>query len=211
MWATMGGDGSVMMGFSYDGSQAVELVLDEELGALRPPAVITTESVGRSKISFHASGQFKLVAEIGKSLDAVDRATVNGPRLVDIVEPRRMVELLLPSKLPLFTDQPADCDIVLDGTSSPDRPLRCSISCVGADRFEQLLVAGTKWGGTSIWEAVQALKNNTHVWVWTLRVSQKDVVYPDSIHLFLEGPVKWGRPAISQRLLPRTRGSRSLG
>lgn len=196
MWADMTTDGSVMMGFSFDGSQAVELVLDKELGALRPPALITTECVGRPKLTFHPSGQFKLTAQMGKGSDAVDRATVLGPRLADIVEPRRMLEVLLPNRLPASADQPSDRDIVLDATTSPDQPLRCTISCVACDKFDQVLAGGTRWVGTSLWEAVHALRNNCHAWVWTLRASQNDVLYPDRLHMFLEGAVKWGGSAI---------------
>jgi hypothetical protein len=193
MWANVGPDGSVMLGFTFSGTEEVELVLDEELGDIRPPNVITKENVGQPKISFHASGQYKLTAKMGKTADSVDRATVEGPKLADISEPRRMVELLLPKALPESSEKSGELDIVLDATSSPDMPLRCTISCMTKGHLEEILKKGGKFVDTSAWEFVHALENEKHVWVWALRASTNDEKYPDRIGIFLIGPVKWGK------------------
>jgi hypothetical protein len=42
------------------------------------------------KFSFHPSGHFKMTALLGDAEDAIDRATVVGPRLEEIVGPERM-------------------------------------------------------------------------------------------------------------------------
>jgi len=194
MWANVGPDGSVMLGFSFHGKEEVELVLDKELGELRPPAVVTKETIGRPKMSFHSSGHYKLTAEMGKNLDAVDRATIEGPRLTDIIDPRRMVELLLPKMLPEATENPTELDIVLDATSSPDMPLRCTISCMSKGRLASIVEKNEKFVDTSVWEFVHALENDTHEWVWTLRGSRNDEVYFDRFGIFLLGDVKWGQP-----------------
>ena len=47
------------------------------------------------KLSFHPSGHFKMTALLGDAEDAIDRVTVVGPRLEEIVGPERMVEILL--------------------------------------------------------------------------------------------------------------------
>lgn len=195
MWANVGPDGSVMLGFPFEGKEAVELVLDETLGELRPPAVVTNERVGHPKISFHSSGHFKLTAEMGKTLDAVDRATIEGPKLTDISGPRRMVELLIPKMLPEATVKPNGLDIVLDATSSPEMPLRCTISCMGKGYLASSLEKSEKFVDTSLWEFTHALENDTHEWVWTLRGSRNDEIYPDRIGIFLFGSVKWAQPA----------------
>ncbi len=99
MWADVSADGTVVMGLRFPGYVEVELVLDKELGELKSPQVITTQVFGQPKLSFHATGHYKLTAQMGKAHDSMDRATVIGPKLSNIDEPRRMAEILLPSKL----------------------------------------------------------------------------------------------------------------
>src|SRR6516165_5733234 len=54
MWANLGPDESVMLGFPWPGKQMVELVLDD-VGELRPPRIVAKEEIGETKISFHPS------------------------------------------------------------------------------------------------------------------------------------------------------------
>lgn len=194
MWAKVGTDGSVMLGFPFEGKEEVEVVLDEALGEMRPPALVTKKIIGRPKISFHSSGHFKLTAEMGKTPNAVDRATIEGPALTDISDPRRMVELFIPKVLPRATKEPTELDIVLDATTCPDMPLRCTISCMGKGHLGSILKKNEKFVDTSLWEFVRALENDTHEWVWILRGSKNDELYPDRIGIFLFGSVKWGQP-----------------
>lgn len=196
MWANVGPDGSVMIGFPSKGKQQVVSAIDEKLGELRPPTVIKEEVIGRFKINFHPSGQVKVTAKMGRTADAIDRATVEGPRLADISDPRRMVELLLPKELPLSTGRATELDIILDATSAPDMPLRCTISCMSPAKLEEHIGRGSKFVDTSIWEAVHALASEKHAWVWTLRTSQNDYIYPDRFFILLIGTVKWGKPSL---------------
>lgn len=200
MWAKIAGDGSVMLGFPFDGKEDIELILDEELGELRPNAIITREAICRPKINFHASGQYKLTVQIGKDSKAIDRATVQGPKLEDISEPRRMAEMLLPRMLPKADEQPTDLDIVLDATGCPDMPLRCTISCMSKEVFPKILERGGRIVDTSVWECVHALENATHAWVWTLRASRNDEVYVNRVLVFLIGPIKWGNEPSNKEL-----------
>jgi hypothetical protein len=193
MWANITRDGTVIIGFPSQGKEHVELVIDGELGELRPPEVVTEVFVGRPKISFHPSGQYKLETRVGKTTDSMDRVTVECPPLADISDPRRMVELLLPKLLPLSIEQATDRDIVLDATSAPDMPLRCTISCMSLTKLEEYIGRGSKFVDTSVWEYVHALSSETHVWVWTLRVSKNDNDYPNRFFMHLIGKVKWGQ------------------
>lgn len=191
MWANVGPDGSVMMGFPSGGKEQIELVLDEELGELRPPTLLTAEEVHYPKVTFHPSGQFKLSVKMGKTSDAIDRATVSGPRLEDISDPRHMLEILIPRNLPAVTEQPTGRDIVIDASTAPAMPLRCTVSSMSHAKFQEL--ANQRFVDTSVWEAVHELKSDNNVWVWTLRASRNDEVYSDRLRLFLYGPVKWGQ------------------
>jgi len=193
MWANVGPDGSIMIGFPFKGKQQVVSVIDEKLGELRPPTLITEDIIGRFKISFHPSGQFKLLAKMGRTADEIDRLTVEGPRLADINAPRRMVEFCLPKKLPLIIGQPTDRDIVLDATSAPDRPLRCTVSCMSIMNLDEHIAKGSKFVDTSVWECVHALSIGNQTWVWTLRASRNDNNYPDRFFIMLIGNVKWGQ------------------
>ena len=194
MWANMGPDGSVLIGFPITGKHQVVSVIDEKLGELRPPSVITEDVVERLKISFHPSGQFKLMTKMGRTANAIDRVTVEGPRLVDISDPRRMIELLLPREFLLLpAGKATERDIVIDATSAPNKPLRCTISCMSLIKLGEFVNSGSKFVDTSIWESFHALETETHAWVWTLRASHNDNIYADRFYIFLNGPVKWGQ------------------
>ena len=74
MWADVSADGSVLMGLTQEGDGGVELVLDPDLGELRPQDIVAPTSVGALKLSFHATGQYKLSARMGKDRCSLDRA-----------------------------------------------------------------------------------------------------------------------------------------
>ncbi len=193
MWADVSADGTVVMGLRFNGNSEIELVLDKELGELRPPQVITTQVVGPLKLSFHATGHYKLTARMGKENDSMDRATVVGPKLSDIDEPRRMAEILLPLDLPVATKQFTENDIALDITTAPPGPLRCVISCMSKTHFERIMVAHTRFVDTSIWECNHALETGEQVWSWVMRRSATDTEYPNRFLVFLAGDIKWGQ------------------
>jgi hypothetical protein len=193
MWADVSADGTIVMGFRFPGHSEVELVLDKELGEMRPPHVITTQVFGPPKLTFHATGHYKLTAPMGKALDSMDRATVVGPKLSNINKPRRMAEILLPADLPAATKQITQNDISLDITNAPPGPLRCVISCMSKKHFEHVVAEGCRFADTSIWEFVHALETEEQVWTWVMRRSINDTEYPNKFVIFLEGDVKWGQ------------------
>ncbi len=193
MWAKVQVDRTVLMGFRFPGNSEVELVLDKELGELKPPQFITTQVVDKPKLSFHATGNYKLTAKMGKTRDSIDRATVVGPKLSDINEPRRMAEILLPSDLHTSTNQITENDIFLDISTAPPGPLRCVISCMSKKHFEHIVTEGYRFVDTSIWECVHALETGEQVWSWVMRRSVNDTEYPNRFIIFLAGDVKWGQ------------------
>lgn len=193
MWVNIGPDDSVMMGFQFEGQQQVELVIDGALGELRPPYIHAPKLVSKPKISFHSSGQYKLDVLMGQHKCAVDRSTVVGPKLRDIIEPRRMAEILLPDALYPARSPPTERDIVLEATTAPALPLICTISCMAEDNFPDIVADGVRVVDTSNWEATNALTSGTHVWAWTLRTSPGHTVYPHRFIIGLLGDVKWGQ------------------
>jgi len=200
MWADLTADGSVVMGFTFSGHSEVEFVLDKELGEMRPPELITTQVVGQPKLTFHASGHYKLTTPMGTTNDSIDRATVLGPKLSEIIEPRRMVEILLPPTLPPATKGITENDIALDMSTAPPGPLRCVISCMSRERFERIITDGLKIVDTSIWEYIHALETGEQVWSWVLRRSANDKKYPNRFFVYLAGDIKWGQQQ-SQKLV----------
>jgi len=194
MWANVGPDGSVLVGFPVKGKQQVVSVVDEKLGELRPPYIATEDVIGLFKISFHPSGQFKLMAKMGRKTNKIDRVTIDGPKLLDIYDPRRMIEVLLPKEfLFLPADKVTEGDIVLDTTSAPNIPLRCTVSCMSPIKLEEFVRIGRWFVDTSIWEFSNALQTEKHAWIWTLRASKNDKVYADRFYIMLIGTVKWGQ------------------
>ena len=192
MWAIVGPDGSVMMGFPWESKQVLELVMDKELGHIGKDDLVTEEYTGNSKISFHRSGQFKLSCRMGKDEDAIDRVTVNGPSFDEIESPYRMSELLLPRELPESNYVPTERDIIIDITGSEGPPTRCTISCMSNEEFIKLSKQKGKFVDTSIWEASNGLETDSHTWFWTLRKSKEDKRFSDKVYVTLLGSPKWG-------------------
>jgi len=193
MWVDVSADGTIVMEFRFSGYSEVELVLDKELGKMRPPQVVTTQVFGPLKLTFHATGHYKLTAQMGKAPDSIDRATVVGPRLSDICKPRRMVEILLPANLPDATKHFTKNDISLDITTAPPGPLRCVISCMSRKHFKNVILEENRFVDTSVWECVHALETEKQVWSWVLRRSINDTEFPSRFVIFLAGDVKWGK------------------
>jgi hypothetical protein len=195
MWADVSADGSVIIGLTQDGDGGIELVLDPELGELRPQDIVAPTSVGALKLSFHATGQYKLTARMGKDQCSLDRATVTGPRLIDILEPRRMAEFLLPAQLPRATKGVSENDIALDVSEAPPPPHRCVVSCMPLERFERHIAGGAPFVDTSEWESTHALVTGSQAWVWTFRKSRNDRETPPRFIAFVHGFPKWGQPS----------------
>jgi hypothetical protein len=191
MWATVMPDASVIMGFRFEGSQQIELVAERDR-QLRPPLLQAPRIVCYPKISFHPSGQYKLDATMGLTEESMDWSTVVGPRLQDIQQPRRMLEVLLPDALPNSRKKESDVAITLDASNAPRQPLICTISCMAKSEFHRIMDSDAKFVSTSTWEFVNALESESHVWVWTLRASSEHLVDPKRFILHLPGEVKWG-------------------
>jgi len=193
MWADISTDGSILMGLTHEGQGGIELVLDPDLGELRPQDIAAPETVEELKISFHANGDYKLSSRMGRNSESIDRATVTGPRPADISEPRIMAELLLPTHLPRATRQLSKRDIVLDISMAPPPPHRCAISCMPTERLERFLATDSCMWDTSEWECIDALITGSLAWVWTFRKSRNDRELPERFIVFLPGFPKWGR------------------
>ena len=65
MWADVTSDQSVMVGLLGDAFEEVEFVVDQERGELRKPVLVTEPRLSRPKLTFHASGQYKLSGLMG--------------------------------------------------------------------------------------------------------------------------------------------------
>jgi hypothetical protein len=193
MWATVGTDDSVMMGFPWSSTESVELVMDKELGSLRKEEIFSTEFAGSSKINFHRSGSYKLSCEMGKNESSTDRVTVEGTPLANISTPLRMAEILIPSKIPNSKYQPTKKDIILDITEINSAPTRCTIGCMNNAEFKKLLNNEGPMVDTSAWEAWNVLATESHTWVWVLRKSKNDLHYPSKFFVTLLGNPKWGQ------------------
>lgn len=192
MWANVTPDSSIIMGLRFEGQQQIELIAESNR-QLRPPQIEAPRVVCHPKISFHPSGHYKLDAQVGLTPTSVDRSTVIGPRLEDIDDPRRMLEVLLPEVLPFASKVITDRDIVLDATTSPRQPLACTISCMSKQQLYRIIDSQAKFVDTSTWEFFHALENETHAWVWTLRTSSEHIHYPNRFVIGLLGEVKWGK------------------
>lgn len=195
MWTKFESNGDVYMGFTAKGSGGLEQVYDPTFGHVRGSDIYAPQSNETLKISFHASGHYKLTGLMGLAEDSQDRVTVIGPRLKDISKPRMMAEILLPSDLPGTTSVPSMHDICLDVSPGPPPPHRCAIFCMPKDRYEKVLQGTTKLVDTSEWECTDAFTDGTQVWAWSIRRSKNDKMSPSRYLIYFPGITKWGQIA----------------
>jgi hypothetical protein len=193
MWANVGADSSVMIGFQGSGSEKLRFILDQNIGHVEASNVQIRKSLGRPKISFHESGNYKLSTFVGLNSQCIDRCTIVGTPLSEIRKPRRMMEILIPKSLKATESQILDRDIVLDTSKCMHRPLRCTISCMSHEHFCKIMESKVFFVDTSDYELTQALDNGINIWAWTLRVSREDKIAPDHFHYFLPGEIRWGK------------------
>lgn len=193
MWANVGPDSSIMIGFQGSGSEKMNFILDKNMGHVEASDIQICESLGRPKISFHESGNYKLSTSVGLNPQCMDRCTIVGTPLSEIREPRRMMEILITKSLKVTENQISGRDIVLDASQFPQRPLRCTISCISHEYFYKIMESKAFFVDTSDYEFTQALDNGKNIWAWTLRVSREDKMAPDHFHYFLFGKIRWGK------------------
>ncbi len=199
MYAFTGSDNSVMLSFAKSGNESIELILDQNFGELRKGDFIERQSVENPKISFHASGRYKLTTNIGLTENTIDRCTVLGPRLESITEPHRMMEVLVPNKLEQAKNAISGRDIVLDASMVNGQPLRCTIFCMPKSTFSRVAhtESDIRMVDTSQYEFVHGLETNGYVWVFVLRVSVNDKEPHKRLHFCIPGEIVWGNRAVS--------------
>lgn len=182
-----------MIGFQGSGSEKMNFILDKNMGHIEASKIEIRDSLGRPKISFHESGYYKLATYVGLNSQCIDRCTILGTALSEIRGPRRMMEILIPKNLKATESQLSHRDIVLDASQFPQRPLRCTISCMSHDHFNKIMESKDFFVDTSDCELTQALDNGKNIWAWTVRVSRDDKMAPDHFHYFLPGEMRWGK------------------
>lgn len=188
MWVDCNEDESVYLGFPWTGTEELTYVGGKDSKAI--DGLIMERREGKSKISFHASGHYKLESRVGSAPESVDRITVTGPPLSAIRSPRLMAELLLPRTIPQIEKKPGGNDLIVDLSPLPDRPLRCSIFCVPRGQPERL---NSQFVDTSSHELVLPLENELHYWVWVFRLSYDDTEHAPKLFIALPGAPKFGQ------------------
>lgn len=193
MWANTTKDGTVIIGMTETGKSTTSVIWDSKLGELTPGAFIEAPPLENPKISFHPSGLYKMATRIGISANAIDRCTVVGKPLSEIDEPRRMMEVLIPDRLRISEVKPTEHDIVLDATLFPKRPLRCTVSCMSATSFYNMINSHKRFVDTSDIESTGALETGSQIWTFTLRSSRNDTQVANIYHIMVQGDIRWGR------------------
>jgi hypothetical protein len=202
MWANLTADGSVVLGLLNVTKGEVAEVYAPIQGRLRSTDLLRAEGETAAKFTFHASGIFKGNGYIGLDPNALDRPTTVGRPLSEIVEPQRMLEILLPKLLCCADRKPRKDDLVLNFTANPGAPLRCAITCMAVSRFQAITWANTQILENSFWEVHNTLAIDTHAWVWTVGQCHSDRYIPPDFLVALLGSIRWGRPPDERNLRP---------
>lgn len=192
MWINIGPDDSVMIGLFAEGDEKTISIISHE-GEFKSSDIEHGKSLPNPKINFHKSGICKLTTQIGKTKNSIDRCSILiGTTIDEIVEPKRMMEILIPDKIKISSKIPTEKDIVLDASIFPKKPFRCTVSCMDAKEFQKTVDSNRKFVDTSLCEFIHALEYKEKVWVFTLRVSREDVAAPKNFVFFIPGEIKWG-------------------
>ena len=181
-----------MLGFTEQGSAQTHAIFDKELGELRAGDFIEAKSLPNPKINFHQSGHYKLTTNVGLTEDTVDRCTIVGPPLKQIIAPVLLMEILIPKKLKLTEEKLTEKDIILEAKEFPQKPWRCSIFAMPKEKFFKIVDSKIKFVSTSVIEFTHALESENLCLSFTLRVSNEDKSFPDKYYFFVPGEIKWG-------------------
>jgi len=195
MWAdVVRSDSSVMMGIygSVAFKSAVEKIFDKEGDLIPGKHFIPVDSdipTKNTKINFHASGFYKLTNKIKKG--SIDRTTIKGAPIKEILKPTRMLEVFLPAKIGISTTEYREGkDAIIDITKFPNKPLRCTVTCMPIDKVNEF----NQFVDTSIIESSYIFEYENMAWVWTLRISKNDVyVAENNFYIFVPGEMVWPR------------------
>lgn len=191
----MEADNTVAVSFIPNGTHKMVKVFDKDRTYL-PSDLVTGDSSNNPKISFKASsGLYKLSTKIGKNSNSLDRVTLQDTPMTEISKPMRMLEIIFPSVFEIQEPAPHvnnERDIVID-VSMYEYPTRCSIFCMSHNEYNN-----RNWNSlcvdTSTWEVSNALKNDTHIWVWVFRKSKNDKeLFNPKLYYFIPGNIKWGK------------------
>lgn len=196
LWANMAKDGSIMLGFTEQGSEQTHAIFDKEPGELRAGDFIEAKPLPNPKITFHQSGYYKLTTNIGLREDTVDRCTIVGAPLKQITAPILLIEILIPNKLKLTEEKLTERDIILEAKEFPQKPWRCSIFAMQKEELFNIVESKIKFVSTSIIESTHALESEDLCLSFTLRVSNEDKSFPDKYYFFIPGEIKWGTQVI---------------
>lgn len=104
-----------------------------------------------------------------------------------------MMEVIIPKRLNITESKILERNMILDATEFPQRPLRCTISCMSPEKICEITESKAFWVDTSECEVTKALGDGRNIWAWTLRVSREDKTAPDHFHYFVPGVIKWGK------------------
>lgn len=188
-WADVSSDGSVIVGVPTAKEEKLAILSGPEMES-SSDGVYTEGYQGNVKISFHASGMYKLNCNIGKSLKSLDRATVSGTPLTEISEPKLMAEVLIPENFPISLKTPKNGDAVIEFSNVEESPSRCSIFCLPNEQVAANI--NKRFLSTSAWEVLVPLENDTHTWVFVFRKSREDSCYPNTMYICLTENIRWG-------------------
>ena len=188
LWATISKDKSVMIGFPFTNGEDFAFSNSADTYILKED-IYTQSYHGPAKISFHSSGVYKLNCKIGKSVDTVDRATVNGTALANIADREFMAEIIIPKDIPVTSKTPTSKDMVVDIPADIGFPTRCSIFCTRNDIHNT--EKSKRFMRDSEWEIPIPMENDTHTWTVVLRASRGDTA-ANCMYIFFLKEIKWG-------------------
>jgi len=200
MWADLKTDGSVVLGLSCVTKGEISGVFAPSQGRLSGEDLHQAEGDVAAKFTFHSSGIYKGEGCIGIDPSARDRPTIDGPPLSEILEPQRMLEILLPKMLCRAEHDPREDDLVLSFNSNPLASLRCAITCMAISKYQAIHWESIRILENSIWETHDALASDTNAWVWTIGQCRRDCSIPPDFLVALLGSNRWGR-TIDERVV----------
>lgn len=193
MWADLTTDDSVVLGLSSTAKGEISDVYAPIHGQLSGTDFHRAEGDVPAKFTFHPTGIYKGEGGIGLNPNALDRPSIVGPPLSEILEPKRMLEILLPKSLCCAEHDPREDDLVLNFNSDPKVPLRCAITCMAISKYYTIHWENIQILEGSFWETHDALASDTHAWVWTIGQCHSERSIPPDFLVALLGSIRWGR------------------
>jgi hypothetical protein len=189
LWGDAHDDGSVYFGLTGRGNQKVEQITVGSDYAKDANNMVFHPYVGPHKVSFHSSGMYTLSNYVEHG-DDVKRLVVHGIPLTEVIEPVRMMDVIVPKRhlRPTGKSLP-NVYIDLKANLREQTHFCCTVFCMPISMLSTFGEDCVSIIRGATWESKNALTSGNNAWAFTLHDSVHQSMRKDYSLISINGCV----------------------